>query len=364
MISQFRKLGILSSIKLAAKTYGRFSPACSTNDGVPQKLSVISELTTEAAVVKTSACATTPNVAILLCTYQGESFLDGQLQSFMAQTFTDWTVFASDDGSTDKTHEILEAYQLQWGNDKLSLYTGPAKGFAANFLSITCRASICADFYAYSDQDDIWEADKLQRAIDWLQKIPKHVPSLYCTRTRLVDDTNTSIGLSPLFKKPPCFANALMQNIGGGNTMVFNNAARQLICHWGDQVNVVAHDWWAYLLVSGCGGQVFYDPYPSIRYRQHDNNIVGQNNNWRARIKRIRLLGQGEYKNWNNRHITALQKLKGLLTPENQELLQLFAVGRKQPLVTRLLMLKRAGIKRQSMPSNIALIMAAVFGKI
>jgi hypothetical protein len=71
-----------------------------------------------------------------------------------------------------------------------------------------------------------------------------------------VDARGVSIGLSPLFEKPPSFANAIVQNIGGGNTMVFNEAARQLIAQTVKDAQVVSHDWWAYLLVSACGGAV------------------------------------------------------------------------------------------------------------
>ncbi len=306
-----------------------------------------------------------PKVAILLCTYHGQHYLAEQLESFKTQNHSHWEVFASDDGSQDDTHAILESYRENWGADKLSIHFGPAEGFAANFLSLTCNANIQADYYAYSDQDDVWEADKLQRAVEWLQTIPADVPALYCSRTRLVDDNNNSIGLSPLFSKPPCFANALMQNIGGGNTMVFNNAVRDLLRKAGDKINVVTHDWWAYLVVTGCGGQVFYDPYPSVRYRQHNSNLVGMNSSMRARLMRARMLAQGQFKHWNDRNIAALQALSPNLTPGNSETLRLFTTGRRlKPLVPRLARLKRSGIKRQSLPSNIALLIAAIFGKI
>ena len=313
---------------------------------------------------QTSSVVGLPKVAILLCTYHGQHYLAAQLDSFKAQTFSNWEVFASDDGSKDDTHAILDAHQQQWGTNKLSIHFGPAEGFAANFLSLTCNANIQADHYAYSDQDDVWEADKLQRAVEWLQTVPHNVPGLYCSRTRLVDDGNRSIGLSPLFNKPPSFANALMQNIGGGNTMVFNDAARKLLCKAGDKVDVVTHDWWAYLVVTGCGGQVFYDPYPSVRYRQHDSNLVGMNSSWRARLMRVRMLAQGQFKRWNDRNISAIQTLTKNLTPKNQEIFDLFVSGRAQPLLPRLMRLKRSGIKRQSLPSNIALAIAAIFGKI
>ncbi|MGA4533310.1 glycosyltransferase family 2 protein [Ectopseudomonas chengduensis] len=305
-----------------------------------------------------------PKVAILLCTYHGQRYLAEQLDSFATQSHGNWEVWASDDGSKDNTHSILMAYKAQWPAGRLSIHFGPAEGFAANFLSLTCRAGVEADFYAYSDQDDVWEADKLSRALQWLTTVPPSVPALYCSRTRLVDAENNEIGISPLFTKTPAFANALIQNIGGGNTMVFNNAARELLREAGENKSVITHDWWAYMVVTGCGGRVFYDSTPTLRYRQHGGNLVGMNSNWAARSKRIRMLFQGRFKHWNDCNISALLTLEHRLTPENREVLQRFADARGMSLIPRLIHLKRSGIYRQTLLGNIGLIAAAILGKI
>lgn len=305
-----------------------------------------------------------PKVAILLCTFHGQHYLAEQLDSFATQTHKNWGVWASDDGSKDDTHSILMAYKEQWPAGRLSIHFGPAEGFAANFLSLTCRASVEADFYAYSDQDDVWEADKLSRALRWLSTVPPSVPALYCSRTRLVDAENNAIGVSPLFTKAPGFANALIQNIGGGNTMVFNNAARELLREAGENKSVITHDWWAYMVVTGCGGRVFYDSKPTLRYRQHGGNLVGTNANWAARLKRIRMLFQGRFKYWNDCNISALLTLEHRLTPENREILQRFADARGMSLIPRLIHLKRSGIYRQTLLGNIGLVAAAILGKI
>ncbi len=98
-------------------------------------------------------------MAILLCTYHGQHYLAEQLDSFAAQTHANWEVWASDDGSQDDTRAILERYQRTWPAGRLSIHFGPAEGFAANFLSLTFKARIEADYFAYSDQDDVWEPD-------------------------------------------------------------------------------------------------------------------------------------------------------------------------------------------------------------
>lgn len=304
-----------------------------------------------------------PKVAILLCTYDGHHYLAEQMNSFEAQSHLNWEVWASDDGSEDDTQAILEAYQKKWPAGRLSIHFGSSEGFAANFLSLTCKGSIEADYYAYSDQDDVWEAGKLERAVRWLETIPSNIPALYCSRTRLVDADNLEIGLSPLFSKPPSFANALMQNIGGGNTMVFNNAARALLRE-AEDTPVITHDWWTYMVVTGCGGEVFYDSDPSLRYRQHARNLVGINTTWAARIKRIRMLWEGRFRNWNDRNIAALRKLEHKLTPENRDVLERFASARQMSFIPRLIHLKRSGVYRQTLLGNLGLIAAAIFGKI
>ena len=307
---------------------------------------------------------TSPKVAILLCTYQGQKYLHEQLNSFVAQTHKNWALWVSDDGSKDGTHAILAETVKDLGTGKISLHNGPQEGFCANFLSLTCKADIKADYYAYSDQDDIWKPEKLERAVAALSTVPKGVPGFYCSRTRIVDADDKPICMSPLFEKTPSFANALMQNIGGGNTMVFNEAARQLLIAAGDQVKVVVHDWWAYLLITGCGGQVFYDPISTVRYRQHGGNLVGMSSSWPARIKRIVLMLQGRLREWNDLNVAALQSVYGRLAPRNQEILNQFMVARQLPLQQRLVGLMRSGVYRQTLYGKLGLIAAAVFNKI
>lgn len=303
-------------------------------------------------------------VAILLCTYDGQQYLPEQLESFEAQTHTDWIVCASDDGSKDDTHAILARYQSQWQPGQLQVFSGPRKGFVANFLSLTCNPAVHADLYAYSDQDDVWHAEKLERAAHWHASIPAGVPALYCTRTALIDGSGAPIGKSPLFTRPPSFANALTQNVGGGNTMVFNDAARQLLLVAGPQPEAVAHDWWVYLLISACGGRVHYDPRPSLLYRQHGGNLIGANASFAARIERIRMLIAGHLRDWNDRNIRMLTPLQAQLTEQNRETFNRFVAARKKGPVGRVIGVVKSGVYRQTALGNFGLLVAAAFNKI
>lgn len=295
---------------------------------------------------------------------QGQGYLREQLDSIVRQTHHNWTIWVSDDGSSDDTHTILREYRAKLGESRLFIHSGPSDGFAANFLSLACNAGITADYYAFADQDDVWESDKLAHALHWLQTVPSHLPALYCGRTRSVDANNQDIGFSPLFTKPPCFTNALVQSIAGGNTMMFNNAARRFLRKAGADVKVVSHDWWAYLIVSGCGGHVFYDPEPKVRYRQHDTNLIGAKRGWSAGMTRLRMLFHGRFQNWNSINLEALKTMREHLTPENKLALDEFSKARNSHFFARQAGILRSGIHRQTVLGNIGLIAASMLKKI
>lgn len=311
-----------------------------------------------------AAVTSVSRVAILLATYNGQAYLSEQLASYAVQTHQNWVAYASDDGSIDGTRDILRAHAAQWGRERLFCMDGPAKGGAANFLSLACSPDIEADYYAYSDQDDIWEPEKLQRAVHALAALPKGIPALYCSRLRLVDARGLGLGLSRLFMKPPCFENALVQNIASGNTSVFNQAAKALLQRAGADVGVPFHDWWTYLVVSGCGGKVIYDPHPSIRYRQHDRNEMGSNRSFRARWERVRMMWRGCFREWNDRNVRALARLDADLTSDCRAVLAIYSSARHASFLSRLHGVLRAEVRFQTTSGNLGLLVAAIFNKI
>lgn len=305
-----------------------------------------------------------PRVAILLCTMQGHRYLSDQLDSIIGQTHPTWFIWASDDGSDHRTHDILAAYGQKLAGGQLSVRNGPRRGFVANFLSLVCNHDIAADCYAFADQDDIWEPDKLARALAWLQSVPSDVPALYCSRTLKVNEQNQILGLSDLHLRPPSFPNALVQNIASGNTMVFNHAACKLLRKVGSDLQVAAHDWWLYLVVTGCGGRVVFDPRPTLRYRQHSANLIGTNGHWRKRLAHARMLLKGQFRIWNQINITALQTMYAYLTAENIDRLDAFSRVRQGGLFARWRAFRRSGIYRQTWLGNLGLIVAVVLKKL
>lgn len=303
-------------------------------------------------------------IAILLCTYNGERFLYQQLDSLERQTHQNWIIFASDDGSNDQTLKVLLQYQTKWPAGKLTIRSGPQKGFCQNFLSLACDSQIRADYYAFCDQDDVWFPEKLEVALQNIitnQSIA--VPYLYCGRTQYVNEQLKPCGLSPLFVFPRTFRNALVQSIAGGNTMVFNQAVKSLI-ELAGSLEVVSHDWWIYQLVTGVEGEVFYDPVPQLLYRQHEYALVGGNNSFTARIERIWMLLQGRFQNWNTQNINALKQVNHLLVKNHQEILKMFETMRSAALKDRFRLMEVCGLYRQTRRGTFSLFLAAIINKI
>jgi hypothetical protein len=171
------------------------------------------------------------------------------------------------------------------------------------------------------------------------------------------------IGISPLFIFPANFRNALVQSIAGGNTMVFNQETKLALEKVG-VVNVTSHDWWLYLLVSGIGGEVYYDKVPQILYRQHDDSIAGENRSFTSKCFRTYNLLRGRFHHWNTKNIEALCVVGGMLTEDNQEILRLFKLLRSAKLIDRFRLMEVCGLYRQTWRGTLSLYLAALIKKI
>jgi len=304
-------------------------------------------------------------VAVLMAAYNGAEFLAEQLDSLAAQTHKNWRLWVSDDGSTDVTLDILRRYQEAWGEDRLHISQGPGRGFQHNFLALTAQEHMAADYFAWCDQDDIWLPEKLNRALAVLTPCGQERPALYCGRTTLMDCHGRDYALSfPMNWRSPGFLNALLQYSGGGNTMVFNRPAKALIAA-GSQFELASHDWWAYQVVSGCGGRLVYDPEPFVRYRQHGKNVVGCTRGLLNLWNRHKRMFTGEWRRLVGLQLAALQKAALALTPENRRCLEILVELRqlKNPF-KRLRRFLGGGFYRQSRLDQAALYWVVLLGKI
>ncbi len=305
-----------------------------------------------------------PSVAILMCTYNGEDFLEEQLDSIEGQDYRNWTLYVNDDGSKDVTLKILKTYQKKWGAKKLHIRRGPQKGFCQNFLQIINDKKINGDLYFLSDQDDVWMPHKLSHTLKKISKLEATKPLLYCARTTYVSsDAKKILGQSDLFLKPPSFKNALIQSLAGGNTMAFNNNLKKVAQKY-PKVNVVSHDWWLYILNELVQGTTFYDAESTILYRQHSRSLIGANTGFLAKLKRLRMLIAGTYRGYNTRHLEVFNRLYFKDIKNNIELIDQFFILRDKPLLTRMGMIDKLGIYRQTMDGQLALYLGAILHKL
>jgi glycosyltransferase involved in cell wall biosynthesis len=299
-------------------------------------------------------------VAIWLATRNGAAFLDEQLRSLAAQTHPSIDIWASDDGSTDGTLAILSDWQGRWPKGTFSISDGPRAGFAENFRALISNQAD-GDFFACCDQDDLWEPHKLEAALAWMRSEQEALPLLFCSRTLTISESGAPTGMSPLFRRKPSFRNALVQSLAGGNTMVLNRAARDIVALASRRTSFVSHDWWMYQLVTGAGGIVHYSHEPLVRYRQHAQNLVGANTSWKARLERLRRLLGGQFIEWNEMNLAGLEKSRDLLTPDAMEAMELFVRARKGGLLTGVASLRKSGVYRQTPQGTLALWAALAF---
>lgn len=209
-------------------------------------------------------------ISVALCTYNGSKFLREQLLSIAAQTLLPAEMVICDDGSVDTTVEIIKIFALN-APFPVHLHVNPFNlGVSGNF----CKAiDLCnGDLIALSDQDDVWQPDKLLRAQYMIQQCRAPSSTLYCSRLQYVNANQELIGMSPVPRHTD-FSNAILENIATGCSVVFGAEIRRLIL-LGDPNDMLMHDWWAYLVATAFG-QVVYDPAPTVLYRQHGDNITG-----------------------------------------------------------------------------------------
>jgi glycosyltransferase involved in cell wall biosynthesis len=301
---------------------------------------------------------------VLLATLNGQRFLSEQLQSIIRQNWPEIDLLVSDDGSTDGTLQLTEQFARKWAKGAFGVVSGPRTGHPAdNYRSMILRASGDAEFVAFCDQDDFWLPDKLSVAIEALRRVQAGVPAVYCSPTTLIDEDGRLIGRSKYFRHEPQFRNALVQSIAGGNTMVLNWNAIQLLKQSCERTEFFMHDWWTYLIVTGAGGIIVYRPRVDTLYRQHLTNHFGSNQTSAARLRRLRSLLRGDWKAWNDANEASLLACLDLLSPESRRVFDLFRRARRGTPWGRTYRLTQARVFRQTLMGQLALYGATFVGR-
>lgn len=219
-------------------------------------------------------------VAVLMSTYNGEKYLKEQIDSILTQTGVEVELLVRDDGSTDGTIAILEAYEA---GHRLHRYGGPNLGPARSFMQLLADAPE-ADFYAFADQDDVWLPEKLATACEALKGVEAGRAAMYFCQTQLVDARLNPLP-SVIIQPHLTFGESLVYEFVGGCTMVLNNPLRRLVAPFRPEY-LAMHDVWIYSVCLAVGGYVSFDPTPRILYRQHGSNTIGQGYSFMHEMRR------------------------------------------------------------------------------
>ncbi len=228
-----------------------------------------------------------PKIWVLMSTYNGMTYIEEQIESILSQKNCDVHLLVRDDGSTDATLDILKSYEKKGSltliSDNINL--GPAK----SFLKLLEMAPDDG-YYAFSDQDDYWNSDKLERALEMLtQAEENNMPLVYYSNSDVVDQNLNSTGKKVYSgKQNPTLERVLCGYGIQGCTMVLNKALRDIFLSVDmSKERIGMHDFFLCDLCMVCGGKILYDDFATMKYRQHESNVVGYDVN-ATRLNKIK----------------------------------------------------------------------------
>lgn len=219
------------------------------------------------------------NIAVAMSTYNGELYIKEQINSILQQKNVKVDLFIRDDGSKDKTLEILKSYAKKWNN--IHVIKGDNLGVGNSFMELLYSIGCEYDYYAFADQDDVWLPDKLSQGIVKIKD--SDIPLLYVSNQILVDKNLNRLRMR--FEVPPgiSYKQILCNNSVSGCTMVWNKELQELLIDinrrpTADLLKNRIHDVWV-VMVASVVGKIIYDKNSCILYRQHENNVVGVKKN-------------------------------------------------------------------------------------
>lgn len=224
-------------------------------------------------------------VNVLMSTYNGERFIEEQIDSIMAQQGVEIVLTIRDDGSTDQTCSIISQKQKEY-SDKINLYCGNNMGYQKSFLKLLSLASE-ADYYAFSDQDDIWLQKKCIAAIKRLNSLGEKI-ALYSSAVTITDSSLNVIKINHLDEMPSYIESHFTRARLPGCTFVFTPALKEITERFWPVIEPMKkgldYDFVIASIGFGCG-IVTIDSCSYILHRRHENALTSGG---RGIINRIR----------------------------------------------------------------------------
>jgi glycosyltransferase involved in cell wall biosynthesis len=262
-----------------------------------------------------------PHITVLMGTRNGGAFLRQQLASLAAQDHPHWSLWVSDDGSTDATRPLIRAF-AQDRHNPVMILRGPQKGMTANYLGLLCHPDLPPGPVAFADQDDLWLPHHLTRGLTALaQDSSNPAGQIYCAHRMLLRDGSAPRPMRWRGQAPANFRNALVECQTPGSGLMLDAAAVALAGRVG-VVDAPFWDWWITLLLTGTGATILQDTRPGLLYRAHSHNHLGPRAGIRAALWRMNKLRDGTYRSWVCQNLAMLEPHIGLLTPANQSILR------------------------------------------
>ncbi len=295
-------------------------------------------------------------VAVLLSTFNGEKYLQEQLDSLLGQTHSDWVVIWRDDGSSDDSSGIMRRFGQTVGDHRCIELADTQRhiGATRSYMALL-RAAADFPLVAFADQDDVWLPEKLARAAASLRGATDTFPALYCARQIVADAKLRPVGQSMRLRRAPRFPDSLVENVAAGCTIVLNRSAVALINNTSPPESSV-HDWWCYIVVSAAAGRIIVDDVPVILYRQHEGSAIGLAPSYPVRAVRALRRGPHEFVRRFEAHVAALQRHGHLLPPTACRKLDAIAVALDTGPIARAGLVWGARLRRQTWAETLLLV--------
>lgn len=218
-------------------------------------------------------------VQVLLSAYNGEKYIKKQIESILNQKEVEVSLLIRDDGSSDKTIEIIG--KLADENSNITFCKGENLGPARSFMDLINKSDEVS-YYAFADQDDVWKPNKLISAINKMKEDNR--PELYMSALEIVDEDLNPIEIKQVTGNFT-FEGAMIKNFATGCTLVFNKNLRDIIKIYNPNY-LIMHDSWITRVCYAVGGNVIIDENYYIKYRQHSANVLGYKDDGIKKLKR------------------------------------------------------------------------------
>lgn len=218
-------------------------------------------------------------VQVLLSSYNGEKYIEEQIDSILKQEEVEISLLVRDDGSTDKTIDILEKLSA---DERITYYKGENIKPARSFMELVNKSGEF-DYFTFADQDDVWNSKKIISAINKLKE-KENEPSLYISALEIVDENLNTIETKKV-EGNFTFEGAIIKNFATGCTQVFNKKLRDIIKSYTPSY-IIMHDSWITRVCYAIGGNVIIDDNTYIKYRQHSGNVLGYKDEGFQKLKR------------------------------------------------------------------------------